>query len=230
MTVVAPFRSGCGLMIIDIQRITKSASPRSKARLMHVTCSSRAYLSGRKCQESLALIFVRHRCLHFRLQTGGGCLVVVSMRNWLCRVGGIGHQPMLPTNQYLYFDWKGHTSHATCSCPRFLWMRCLEPTGLHESTRWESTHNLDSLLLVVVCSSHGTKLCSMLITYADHVPATLGRWAFRREASPFSSCHNNRDLEQSPAGDVFELVRVGPIRDVPKRGKIVPKREASQTW
>ena len=39
----------------------------------------------------------------------------------------------------------------------------------------------------------------------------------------FLPCRNNYELEQSPAGGVFEPVRGTPVRNVPKRGKIVPK-------
>ena len=39
----------------------------------------------------------------------------------------------------------------------------------------------------------------------------------------FSSCHNNHELDQLPTRGVFESVRGTPIRNVPKRGKIVPK-------
>ena len=41
-----------------------------KKRRMYDTCScSKAYHSGRECKESLAFMFIRHRCAYFRLQT-----------------------------------------------------------------------------------------------------------------------------------------------------------------
>ena len=60
----------------------------------------------------------------------------------------------------------------------------------------------------------------MLITFQ----AGLGRWSFWTWNVVFSSCHNNHEPEQSPTGGVFESVRGTPIRDVPKRGKILLKR------
>ena len=62
---------------------------------MHDTCSSRAYHDGHKCKDSLALIFIRHRCLLFRLKTSGGCLGVVRVTSLVASCGG--HKP--PTNQ-----------------------------------------------------------------------------------------------------------------------------------
>ena len=50
--------------------------------------------------------------------------------------------------------------------------------------------------------------------YADHVCVLI----------PFERVWTVFRLEQSPTGDVLEPVRGTPIRDVPKRGKIVPKR------
>ena len=43
----------------------------------------------------------------------------------------------------------------------------------------------------------------------------------------FSSRHNNHELEPSPTGGIFEPVRVTLVRNVLKRGEIVPERETS---
>ena len=127
---------------------------------------------------SSAFIFKRQRCLHFRRQTGGGCLVVVKLSSLV--VSSWGHRP--PTNATNQcFDPKGHTINTNCACPHYLCLCYLEQTGAHESMRWESALDLDSSCLIMVCSNHGTKLCGMLITYADHVWADLNSWSFRRE-------------------------------------------------
>ena len=65
---------------------------------------------GNKCKESLVFIFIRHRCLHSRLQIDGDCLVVVQLASLVVSYGG--HRP--PTNATNQcFDWKGHTSNTT---------------------------------------------------------------------------------------------------------------------
>ena len=141
MTVVVQFHSRCALMISESLRNLAVACTSLKKWRMYDTYSSRAYHSGRECKESLAFIFIRQRCLHFRMQTGGGCLVV----KLASLVGSCGaYQPMPPTWTNQCFDWKGHTSNTTSSCPHYLCLHCLGPTGLHESTRRESTHNRDS--------------------------------------------------------------------------------------
>ena len=156
------FHSGCALMMIESLR--KSCCTSLKKRRVHDTCSKIVYHSAWKCKESLALIFIRHRCLHFRMQTYGGCLVVVKLVSLVASCGE--HRlpistPTPPTRTSQCFDWKGHTSNTTCSCPHYLCLRYLGPTG--------QLTTLDSSCLIMVCSNHGTKLCGMLITYAAHV-------------------------------------------------------------
>ena len=63
----------------------------------------------------------------------------------------------------------------------------------------------------------------MLITF-ERVWA-VGRFDVGRIV--FSSCHKNHELEQSPAGGILEPVRGTPVRNVSKRGTIVPKRGTS---
>ena len=69
--------------------------------------------------------FIRHRCVHFRLQTGGGgCLVMVELASSVVSCGG--HRPPTnATNQCLH--WKGHTSNTRYSCLIFcvcvIWSR-----------------------------------------------------------------------------------------------------------
>ena len=120
--------------------------------------------SARKAWHSI--LYATGAYIYFRQQTGGGCLVVVKLASLVVLCGG--HRP--PTNATSQcFDGKGHTSNTTCSCPHYIYicvcLRYLEPTGLHESTRWESINDLDSSCLIMVCNDHGTKLCGMLITY-----------------------------------------------------------------
>ena len=55
-------------------------------------------------------------------------------------------------------DWEGHTSNTTCRTDE----AAQEP-------EMGVTHGLVSSCLIMVCSSHETKLCGMLITYVDHV-------------------------------------------------------------
>ena len=82
-------------------------------------------------------------------QTVGGCLAVVVKLALLVESCG-GQRPQTnATNQCL--DWKGQTSNTTCICSHYLCLRYLEPTGLHESTRRESTHDVDSSFLIMVC-------------------------------------------------------------------------------
>ena len=167
-------------MISESLRNLAVACTSLKKWRMYDTYSSRAYHSGRECKESLAFIFIRQRCLHFRMQTGGGCLVV----KLASLVGSCGaYQPMPPTWTNQCFDWKGHTSNTTSSCPHYLCLHCLGPTGLHESTRWESTHDLDSNHVsswYEIITEPSSVECGILLTYADHVGASLGRWSFRR--------------------------------------------------
>ena len=130
------------------------------------TCSSRPYHSGRKYKESLALIFIHHRCLHFRLQRGGGCLVVVELASLVVSCGG--HRP--PTNATNQrFDWKDHTH--TCTELSSLSMSALfGADGAAREHEMGVSSRPGVSCLIMVCSNHGTKLCGMLITYyADHV-------------------------------------------------------------
>ena len=154
---------------------------------MHDTCSSRAYHDGHKCKDSLALIFIRHRCLLFRLKTSGGCLGVVRVTSLVASCGG--HKP--PTNQCHQPAQTnvliGRATRLTQLLAVFtLCLRYLEPagpTGLHESTRWESTHDLDSNHVsswYEIITEPSSVECGILLTYADHVGASLGRWSFRR--------------------------------------------------
>ena len=135
--------SGCAL--VRIESLCKACCTSLRRRCMYDTCSSSAYHSGRICKESLASIFIRHRCAYLRRQTGGGCLV--SSRRWLCRMGAIGNQPMPPTK----FCLEGpHQQHDLWLSSLSVSAFYLEPTGLHEkSTRWESkrttwTHRVSS--------------------------------------------------------------------------------------
>ena len=66
-------------------------------------CSSREYHSARKCKESLAFIFICHRCLHFRLHTGGDGCLVVELASLVVSCGG-NRPPTIATNQC--FDWR----------------------------------------------------------------------------------------------------------------------------
>ena len=109
----------------------------------------------------------RAKQVHFRgsrLQTGSSCLVVVKLASLVVSCGG-HRPPNNATNQCV--DWK--TTRATWpvySCPHFLCLCYLEPTGLHEkSTRWGSKltswiHHVSSQNAVitepspVVCWSH----------------------------------------------------------------------------
>ena len=72
--------------------------PKKKVVCIYGTYSRRAYHSGRNCKRSLAFIRIRHRCLHFRLHTRGGCLVVAKLASLVASCGGIGHQPINATN------------------------------------------------------------------------------------------------------------------------------------
>ena len=71
-----------------------------------------------------AFIFVCHRCLHFRLQTGGSCFAV-KLASLLRRVGGIGYQSInnatnytAPTN-ILFGRATLLTRLVQCSCPYY---------------------------------------------------------------------------------------------------------------
>ena len=63
-------------------------------------------------------LFIRHRCLHFRLQAGSGVVIalVVVVKPASLVVSCGGHRP--PTNATNQtnqcFDWKGHTSNTPC--------------------------------------------------------------------------------------------------------------------
>ena len=69
----------------------------------------------------------------------------------LCRAG---QRP--PIN--VWIGREGHTSNTTCRTDE----AAQEP-------EMGVTHGLVSSCLIMVCSSHETKLCGMLITYVDHV-------------------------------------------------------------
>ena len=77
-----------------VESLGKSCCTSLKKWNMYDTWSRRAYHPGRKCKESLTFIFIRHRCLHFLLQIGGDCLVVVKLASLVVSCGG--HRP--PTN------------------------------------------------------------------------------------------------------------------------------------
>ena len=62
----------------------------------------------------------------------------------------------------------------------------------------------------------------MLVTF-ERVWA-VGRFHVGRIRRLFVVQHNHHKLEQLPTGDVCEPFRGTPNRNVPKRGKIVPKR------
>ena len=91
-----------------------------------------------------------------RLQAGGTCLVV-KLASLVVSCGG--HRP--PTNATNQcFDWKAtRATRLVYTCPQHLYMRHLDPTGLHEkSTRWESnfttwTHNISSWYAVITETS-----------------------------------------------------------------------------
>ena len=76
-----------------------------------------------------------------------------------------GHtSPSNTTNQI--FHRNGRSSNTTCSCPHYLLcLRYLEPTGLHESTREESIHDLDSSCVIMGCGNQGTKRYGKLVTF-----------------------------------------------------------------
>ena len=147
-----------------IESLGKSCCvPPSKKRLMYDTCSNRAYHSLRtaiKCKEGLAFIFIRHRCLHFRLQTGVDRLVVVELASLVVWCGG--HRP--PTNNgtsQRCFDWKAHTSNTTCSCPHYMcldscviWSRrgCTRSRDGSQFTTW--THHVSSWHAIITQPSY----------------------------------------------------------------------------
>ena len=93
--------------------------------------------------------------------------MVVKLVSLVVSCGAIDYQPTPPTNVLI-----GRAIRVTrlVAVLIIICLRYTEPAGLHESTRWESTHGLDSSCLIIVCGNHGTKLCgTMLITYVDDV-------------------------------------------------------------
>ena len=80
---------------------------------------------------------------------------------------------------------------------------------------------MDSSCLIMVCTTHRTKLCGMPITYVCMLitflsgsrPLVVPTWD-----AVFSSCYSNHELKQSPIGGVSEPVRATPFRNVPKKG------------
>ena len=136
-------------------------------------------------------------------------------------------------------DWKAtRATLLVYSSPCYLYLRYLEPTGLHENgTRWELklttwTHHVSSWYAVITES--GTKPCGMLITCADMLITFEWVWAvgcFNVGRIVFSSCHNTTTpgARTVPNRRCFEPVRGSPVRNVPKESKIAPKRRTSQT-
>ena len=156
------FHSGCTLAIFDGLGKSCRTSLKNGVSMIRAAEAERTTLDGKARKAWPSYLCVTGAHISDCRQTGGGCLAVVELASLVASCGG--DRPRTnATNQCL--DWKGHTSNTTCS---YLCMCYLEPTGLHESTRWESTHDLDEKISSwYVCSNHGTKFCGMLITYAD---------------------------------------------------------------
>ena len=183
------------------------------------------HTTRRKYKESLAIIFIHHQCLHPTPDRWQSRCSWWSSRGWLHCVGTIGHQPMPPTKVLIENAARVTRLVAVliiCVCVLWNGGGCTRARDKSTFTTW--THNVSSIM---ECCNRGTKLCGMLITYprlGGSGPLVVSTWGVA-----FSSCHKNHELEASPISYGLELVRSTPIRDVPKRGGIVPKMETSQT-
>ena len=127
--------------------------------------------------------------------------------------------------------WRPHNCQVTRlvhSCPRHVSVSAFLNFGADGATR---DHDMG------VTHDPGLKSCLIMVS-RNTEPSSVVCWSRLGGSGPlavsvwavvFSSCHNNHEQEQSRTGGVFDPVRGTPYRNVPKRGKIVPKRGTSQT-
>ena len=117
-------------------------SCRTPSKTACVSCSSRAYHSGRECKEGLPGKQATNQC------TVGRATRVTRLNVWLSSSSASAfpradraarEHEMGVTNQRLIRRATRVTRLLiTCSRPHCLCLHYLEPMGPHESTRWES--------------------------------------------------------------------------------------------
>ena len=84
---------------MTFESLGKSTCTSLKIRRTNDTFSNRAYHSGRKCKETFAFTFIRHRCLHFRLEIDGSFFAVAELSSLVMSCGGFRPPPNVLTGR-----------------------------------------------------------------------------------------------------------------------------------